>query len=369
MRGPIASSDGWPTGRAPTWKSSWTRSRSMRPGPLPSACTRAGTTTGGSTGARPSLASAARRWPPPPSLTARPVAVPVIVDGYNLLYARGEAPAAESRARLVKDLVTWARAEGRKVVLVFDAQKGGTREAREVAHGPVTVRFTRAGELADAFIVRWVAAHPEAVVVTSDRAVQQGARAPRRRGAGRRELRRHARRGSAAAGLAACPSARPRGARGLAPRALSPVTLAIGLYIACELIANVTAVKPIVLGDGLASCPPGCSSTRSPSRCSTSSTSGSASAARGRSSGQRSARISFSRRTRSSRSGGPRPRSSTGSRRWRGCSGRPRASWARASSPTSSRRWSTRSSSPGGGRGWGATAGPGSWCPMRYRPR
>jgi predicted RNA-binding protein with PIN domain len=106
--------------------------------------------------------------------------VPVIVDGYNLLYALGEGPAAESRARLVKDLVAWARAQGRKVVLVFDAQKGGTREAREEAHGPVTVHFTRAGELADAFIVRWVAAHPEAVVVTSDRAVQ---RSTARRGA------------------------------------------------------------------------------------------------------------------------------------------------------------------------------------------
>jgi predicted RNA-binding protein with PIN domain len=40
----------------------------------------------------------------------------------------------------------------------------------------VTVHYTRAGERADAFIVRWVAGHREAVVVTSDRAVQQGAR-------------------------------------------------------------------------------------------------------------------------------------------------------------------------------------------------
>ena len=106
--------------------------------------------------------------------------VPVIVDGYNLLYARGEAPAPESRARLVRDLVEWARTRNRHVVLVFDAWAGGTREARTEPHGPVTVWFTRAGERADAFIVRWVGAHPEAVVVTSDRAVQQGAR---RRGA------------------------------------------------------------------------------------------------------------------------------------------------------------------------------------------
>ena len=108
------------------------------------------------------------------------MAVPMIVDGYNLLYARGDAPAPASRARLVRDLVAWAQARSRPVVLVFDAWAGGTREARTEVHGPVTVWFTRAGERADAFIVRWVGEHREAVVVTSDRAVQQGAR---RRGA------------------------------------------------------------------------------------------------------------------------------------------------------------------------------------------
>jgi predicted RNA-binding protein with PIN domain len=103
------------------------------------------------------------------------VPVPVIVDGYNLLHARGEAPSPAARADLVSALVAWARPRRRRVVLVFDAWAGGAREAHEEAHGPVTVWFTRAGERADAFIVRWVAAHPEAVVVTSDRAVQQGA--------------------------------------------------------------------------------------------------------------------------------------------------------------------------------------------------
>src|SRR5215471_5411737 len=106
--------------------------------------------------------------------------VPVIIDGYNLLYAQGEEPAPLSRARLVHELVAWARARNRRVVLVFDAWAGGTREARSEAHGPVTVWFTRTGERADAFIVRWVGEHPESVVVTSDRAVQRGAR---RRGA------------------------------------------------------------------------------------------------------------------------------------------------------------------------------------------
>jgi len=77
------------------------------------------------------------------------VPVPVIVDGYNLLYALGEAPAPATRARLVTDLVGWARARGRRVVLVFDAWAGGAREAREESHGPVTVCFTRTGERAE----------------------------------------------------------------------------------------------------------------------------------------------------------------------------------------------------------------------------
>jgi hypothetical protein len=108
------------------------------------------------------------------------VAVPVVIDGYNVLYARGDQPAPESRARLVRDLVHWATRRGRRVLLVFDAWERGARDAREEEHGPVTVHFTRHGQRADAYIVEWLAGRPEAVVVTSDRAVQQGAR---RRGA------------------------------------------------------------------------------------------------------------------------------------------------------------------------------------------
>jgi predicted RNA-binding protein with PIN domain len=106
--------------------------------------------------------------------------VPVVIDGYNLLYARGEEPSVASRARLVHDLVRWADDRQRRVVLVFDAWAQGQRVEREEAHGPVTVFFTRYGERADEWIVRWVAARPEAVVVSSDRAVGQAAR---RRGA------------------------------------------------------------------------------------------------------------------------------------------------------------------------------------------
>jgi len=108
------------------------------------------------------------------------MAVPVVIDGYNLLYARGEAPSAAGRERLVRDLVRWAECRGRRAVLVFDAWAQGGRVEQEEARGPVTVCFTRYGERADAWIVRRVAARPEAVVVTSDRAVGQAAR---RRGA------------------------------------------------------------------------------------------------------------------------------------------------------------------------------------------
>jgi predicted RNA-binding protein with PIN domain len=108
------------------------------------------------------------------------MAVPVVIDGYNLLYARGEAPSADSRERLVRDLVRWAERRDRRAVLVFDAWAQGARVEHEEARGPVTVCFTRYGERADAWIVRRVAARPEAVVVSSDREVGQAAR---RRGA------------------------------------------------------------------------------------------------------------------------------------------------------------------------------------------
>jgi len=108
------------------------------------------------------------------------VAVPVVIDGYNLLYARGETPSPQSRARLVRDLVRWAERRGRGALVVFDAWDRGARHAHEERHGPLTVHFTRHGQRADAYIVEWVGAHPEAVVVSSDQAVQQGVR---RRGA------------------------------------------------------------------------------------------------------------------------------------------------------------------------------------------
>ena len=96
------------------------------------------------------------------------MAVPVVIDGYNLLYARGEAPGPASRARLVRDLVGWAHARGRRVLLVWDAWDRGARDAHEEVHGPVTAHFTRHGERADAYIVGWLGAHAEAAVLDAE---------------------------------------------------------------------------------------------------------------------------------------------------------------------------------------------------------
>ena len=102
------------------------------------------------------------------------MAVPLVIDGYNLLYALGEGPDREARERLTRDLIRYARQRGRPVVLVFDAWAQGGQGEQEVARGPVLVLYTRRGERADERIRRWVAARREAVVVTSDRAVVRG---------------------------------------------------------------------------------------------------------------------------------------------------------------------------------------------------
>ena len=143
------------------------------------------------------------------------MAVPVVVDGYNLLHARGESPSPESRERLVRDLVHWAGRRGRRALVVFDAWAQGERVAREEVRGPVTVCFTRHGERADDHIVRWVTGHPEAVVVTSDRAVGQSAR---RRGAAVLDAASFAERLEAARDGAAEPDLEPPDPRPPGPR-------------------------------------------------------------------------------------------------------------------------------------------------------
>ena len=68
--------------------------------------------------------------------------VPVVIDGYTLLDARGEAPSAAARAGRVRDLGRWAERRGRRRILVFDAWAQGGKVEHEETRGPVTVCFT-----------------------------------------------------------------------------------------------------------------------------------------------------------------------------------------------------------------------------------
>ena len=147
------------------------------------------------------------------------------------------------------------------------------------------------------------------------------------------------------------------------------MTFALGLYIACELIANVTAVKPIVLGRLGLVVPAGVFIYALTftlldlihERL-----------------GKRGARqviatafapnlllALYAQLT----VWWPAPAFFDGQAAVARVLGATRGSSGRASSPTSSPRWSTPSSSRGGGRGSAATGGGGCWCPTRSRPR
>lgn len=102
------------------------------------------------------------------------MAVPIVVDGYNLLHEldlHSNPVGPEAREALVKRLVRYGLERGREILLVFDGVSGGGRRETQQIRGPLTIIFTRFGELADDWIRRWVRSRPEAVVVTSDRAV------------------------------------------------------------------------------------------------------------------------------------------------------------------------------------------------------
>ena len=53
--------------------------------------------------------------------------MPVVIDGYNLLHARGDEPSAASRGRLVRDLVRWAGVRQRRGAAVLDSESFASR--------------------------------------------------------------------------------------------------------------------------------------------------------------------------------------------------------------------------------------------------
>ena len=115
------------------------------------------------------------------------MALHLIIDGYNLLGARGQvgrAPgrdAESGRERLVRELAAYRQRKPHPITVVFDGwQEGLGAEHREHRSG-IEVVYSRRGERADQVIQRLAAEFGrDCAVVSSDREVQQGAR---RRGA------------------------------------------------------------------------------------------------------------------------------------------------------------------------------------------
>ena len=84
----------------------------------------------------------------------------LIVDGYNVINARREdggftaATLADARERLAEALMEYAGWSGQQVILVFDAWQSDRPTRTEEARGPLTVVYTRRGEIADRYIER-----------------------------------------------------------------------------------------------------------------------------------------------------------------------------------------------------------------------
>ncbi|MBI4414370.1 MAG: NYN domain-containing protein [candidate division NC10 bacterium] len=105
----------------------------------------------------------------------------ILVDGYNVIRRLPELRAVEraeglaaGREALCAHLRAYRRARGHAITVVFDGA-GGTGASS--GGGGLTVRFSRAGETADAVIARLLEAGGSgAVVVSSDTAVAAAAR-------------------------------------------------------------------------------------------------------------------------------------------------------------------------------------------------
>ena len=107
----------------------------------------------------------------------------VIIDGYNLLGARGwtnrsgKADLEAAREHLLRDLIGYRRRKGHPVTVVFDGwQQGSDSEHREHRAG-VEVVYSRRGERADQVIQRMAEEFGrDCAVVSSDREVADFAR-------------------------------------------------------------------------------------------------------------------------------------------------------------------------------------------------
>ena len=80
----------------------------------------------------------------------------LIVDGYNVVNARGGATGslADARDRLLAELMDYAGWSDQEIVLVWDAWQSDRLERTQERHGGVTVVYTQKGEIADRYIER-----------------------------------------------------------------------------------------------------------------------------------------------------------------------------------------------------------------------
>jgi uncharacterized protein len=113
--------------------------------------------------------------------------MPILIDGYNLLYVtgivgRGSGPGGLERSRLALLNFLAASVDPRELphtTVVFDAHDAPPGLPRIVKHQGITVRFAANQETADdliAELIRVDSAPRRLVVVSSDHAVQRAAR-------------------------------------------------------------------------------------------------------------------------------------------------------------------------------------------------
>jgi predicted RNA-binding protein with PIN domain len=117
------------------------------------------------------------------------LAMPVLVDGYNLLHAtrQYEEVADWGRQQLCRLLIEWAQRKREEVVLVFDGVAPSGALAEQLHGKGIGVIYSGGSRSADALIAEMIEASTaprRLLVVSSDRQVQRAARRRRCRRVG-----------------------------------------------------------------------------------------------------------------------------------------------------------------------------------------
>ncbi|MBM4124510.1 MAG: NYN domain-containing protein [Nitrospira sp.] len=111
------------------------------------------------------------------------MATHLIVDGYNVLGARGQVGRAGSgddsaRERLLRELAAYRQRKGHPITVVFDGWQQGFDSERREHRGGIEVIYSRRGEKADQVIQRLAEEFGrDCAVVSSDREVADFAKA------------------------------------------------------------------------------------------------------------------------------------------------------------------------------------------------